>query len=476
MTRSERKRPDSGTSGWGTIGLISLALHATLIVSIPPAPPPKPKTVIRFELAPQPSPSPEATPSAAPSPSPSPEARPSPSAAPSVAPSVAPSPEPKPSPSPEPKPSATPEPKPSPAASPEPKPSATPEPKPSATPAPKPSPTPKPPPPKPPPPPPPPPQLFKKVRLGEEHHEQNPHGNQQPPPMLPEDTPKAKKAGLPDPKKNDGGAPEQPKLKAPVHLAAARPKTNRAKPKPQPKRQVTRRGAGPERAEKPDPTKKVAKGKPKASKKDFKALEELVQEEGAVAAVPKQRISMPIEALPDEKEDEKEPEGEEDGTPDLASAAPPPPGARGEVVPGKDPAADEEGFIPLTEALRRSGGGGAVQDIVPNWISSNFSQDGDIGLDEYKRMLLAQIAKAKVFPAGWDPTKFNGAAVIAGAVDGFTGRLLSVWLVDSSGRRDIDKAAVQTIVKAAPFPPIGTMGVLRFQMAIRYGPEQQASR
>lgn len=476
MTRSERKRPDAGVSGWGTIGMLSLALHATLIVSIPPAPPPKQKTVIRFELAPQPTPS--ASPEASPSPAASPEPRPSPSAAPSVAPS----PEAKPSPSPEPKPSPSPEAKPSPSAapsaapSPAPKPSPSPEPKPSATPAPKPSPTPKPPPPKPPPPPPPPPQLFKKVRLGEEHNTPNPTGNAQPPPLLPEDTPKAKKAGLPDPKKNDGGAPEQPKLKAPVHLAAARPKTNRAKPKPQPKRQVTRRGAGPERMEKPDPTKKVAKGKPKPSKKDFKALEELVQEDGAVAPATKARIAVPIEALPDEKEDEKEPEGEEDGTPDLANAAPPPPGARGEVVPGKDPAADEEGFIPLTEALRRSGGGGAVQDIVPNWISSNFSQDGDIGLAEYKAMLLEKIAKAKVFPQGWDPARFNGAAIIAGAVDGYTGRLLSVWLVDSSGRRDIDKAAVQTIVRAAPFPPIGTMGVLRFQMAIRYGPEQQASR
>lgn len=294
--------------------------------------------------------------------------------------------------------------------------------------------------------------------------------------MLPENTPKGK-AGLPDPVKKDGGAPDRPKIKAPVHIAPARPVTARARPKTMPKRLVTRKGSGPERKDKvANPKAKAPKGKPRpAPSTAFKALEDLVQD-GSAEVKPREpnRDRPPLLEEPD-KDEKDEPEGEVDGETDLAKAEPPPPGARGDVAPGKDPAADEEGFIPLTEALRRSGGGGAVPDIVPNWISSNMSQDGDIGLEEYKRALLALIAKAKVYPAGWTPEKFTGSAVVAGTVDGYTGRLISVWLVDGSGRRDIDRAAVQTIAAAAPFPPIGTMGVLRFQMAIRYGTaEQQA--
>lgn len=447
MKRSERTRPE-GLSGWGTITLLSLVLHATLIVSIPPAPPPKQTTIIHFELAPLPSPSPEASPSVAPS------------IAPSVAPSVAPSAAPSAAPRPQPSTSAAPSPeaRPSPAARPSPSEKAPPPPKPT--------------------PPPPPPIINKKVRLGPtlDTPVPSPTGSAPPPPVAPESTPMSKKSGLPDPKKNDGGAPDQPKLKAPVHLAPARPVTARARPRPTPKRMVNKKGAGPDRRQKPDPTLKTAKGKPRrAPQQAFKVLEDIVQE-GAPTEIKPRETKLPDLAEKDDEKDELE--GEEEGTAiDLARATPPAPGARGEVAPGRDPAADEEGFIPLTEALRRSGGGGAVPDIVPDWISSNMSQDGDIGLEEYKRALLAQIAQAKVYPAGWDPARFNGFAVIAGTVDGYTGRLISVWLVESSGRREIDRAAVQTIARASPFPPIGTMGVLRFQMAIRYGPaEQQASR
>jgi protein TonB len=289
--------------------------------------------------------------------------------------------------------------------------------------------------------------------------------------------PKAK-AGLPNKDLKDGGAPEQPKLKAPVKIAPAKPVTARARPKPDAKRLVTKKGTR-RGVEKADRKAKPPKGKPRPlPKPSMRVLEELAAEAGAVPDEQPAPKAIAIDAEPEEdkeKPEKEEPEGEVDGAVDLAKAEPPPVGASGEVA-GKDPSADEEGFIPLTEALRRTGGGGATPNIVPNWISSNLSQDGDVGLDEYKRMLLEQIGRAKVYPANWDPYAFTGSAQVAGTVDGFTGRLIAVWLVDSSGRRDIDRAALQTIVRASPFPPIGTAGVLRFQIAIRYGPQETAQR
>lgn len=464
MQRPERKRPDQGQSGWLPIVLLSLALHLTAIVSIPEAPPADPAAQkpapIQFELvqplptpppAPTPEPSPVAPATPAP-PSPPPEPKPSPAEKP-------PEPEKKPEPGKKPEPEKKPEQKPKPEKKPEPRPSASAVPRP----------------PPPPPPPPPAPIINRKVRLGPtlDRPDVKPSGNAPPPPVLAKAPPGAK-PGVPDQDKKDGGAPDRPKLKAPIRVAPAPPVAHRARPKPMPKKLATRKGArdGLERAKAEKP--KIRKGAPKpGARSPLRTLEDLAE----AGAPPEEKVEKP--ALMPREVEKPEPD-EDEGAPDgekieLAQAAPPPPGADGEVPAGKDPAADEEGFIPLTEALRRSGGG-AAPNIVPNWISSNFSQDGDIGLDEYKAALLALIHRSKVYPANWNPGTWQGAAQVAGTVDGFTGRLLSVWLVESSGRRDIDRAALQTIARSSPFPPIGSAGVLRFQIAIRYGgPDQQAS-
>jgi len=183
------------------------------------------------------------------------------------------------------------------------------------------------------------------------------------------------------------------------------------------------------------------------------------------------RILEEMKRLRDEDPPETEKEKPEEAKKEDVAEDP-----KGEVPPGKDPSADEEGFIPLSEAIRRTSGSGAAPNIVPNWISSNFSQDGEVGLDEYRRELLALVDRNKVFPKGWDHATVSGLAQVSGAVDGMTGRLLNVRLANSSGSRELDRAALATITKCDPFPPIGSMGVLYFQIGIKYGPNEQASR
>jgi TonB family protein len=266
--------------------------------------------------------------------------------------------------------------------------------------------------------------------------------------------------------------------KSPVTETAAKqppPPVQKARPKPMPRKVATRKTTNPNRKKSANILSRDSALVPHGSLPPVKDNDERGNEGRLAPDLVKSLRLMPKEPKkqqPDEAADEEKDKNLLDRTKNEAASN----DKKGEVPPGKDPAADEEGFIPLAEALRRTSGSATAPSIVPNWISSNLSQDGEVGLDEYRREILALIDRNKVFPKGWNPLSRQGMAQVAGEVDGMTGQLMKAWVSGSSGYRELDRAALQTIRKCDPFPSIGSMGVLYFQVGIRYGNPEQASR
>lgn len=74
--------------------------------------------------------------------------------------------------------------------------------------------------------------------------------------------------------------------------------------------------------------------------------------------------------------------------------------------------------------------------------------------DTYKSYaddLLRHIAKHKHYPASALKRREQGVAVVQFSLDG-TGRLISLHLMESSGHRTLDRAAMQTLRSAQPLP------------------------
>jgi protein TonB len=75
-----------------------------------------------------------------------------------------------------------------------------------------------------------------------------------------------------------------------------------------------------------------------------------------------------------------------------------------------------------------------------------------IGLD-YQRRLLKHIEPFRLYPDGASRRGVGGVVDLMFELDR-AGRVLKVWVVHSSGSDDLDSAAVATVERAAPLPPI----------------------
>jgi TonB family protein len=263
-----------------------------------------------------------------------------------------------------------------------------------------------------------------------------------------------------------------PEAKKPVRPPASPPRESRARPRPEPKKPVAKKGPP---AVRPPSRRPPPLPRPRVPDDGDEPIADEAPPVRRVARPP--AIARPGPRVRQISPDDDEADDENDVPTDEKAKTPVPAGRPGDVPAGRDPAADEEGYIPLTEALRRlSGGKGTVPNIVPNWIASNFSQDGEVGLDEFRQIFMNHINRFRVYPAGWSSERDSGTVQVAGNIDGQTGQLMSVWLVASSGLRELDRAALQTIVRANPYPPIGTPGVLRFQVGLRFGGDELSPR
>jgi len=84
----------------------------------------------------------------------------------------------------------------------------------------------------------------------------------------------------------------------------------------------------------------------------------------------------------------------------------------------------------------------------------------------YTDILMRHIATHRHYPRSARKRREEGTAVVQFALDN-NGRLTSLHLMEGSGHRNLDRAAMQTLRNAQPFPqPPG--GALRFSMPVRF--------
>lgn len=81
----------------------------------------------------------------------------------------------------------------------------------------------------------------------------------------------------------------------------------------------------------------------------------------------------------------------------------------------------------------------------------SFEAEGKVNLD-YMARLRTKIFRAWVYPPSAIAAGHQGTVRITFVVDE-SGRLLGVGILDSSGHRDLDRAAVQAVKDADPFGP-----------------------
>jgi protein TonB len=100
----------------------------------------------------------------------------------------------------------------------------------------------------------------------------------------------------------------------------------------------------------------------------------------------------------------------------------------------------------------------AAATSAPNGVQTaaleTAQADPAMGSD-YQRRLLAHIEPFKRYPDDASRTGVRGVVQLVFEIDR-TGRVLGVWVSKSSGSSVLDMAAIDTVRRAAPLPPIPT--------------------
>jgi TonB family protein len=95
-----------------------------------------------------------------------------------------------------------------------------------------------------------------------------------------------------------------------------------------------------------------------------------------------------------------------------------------------------------------------------------------MGMSEFREMLLEHLRRYKVWPESFEALGIQGKAYVSCRIDGFTGELIDYRIWRSSGHAEIDQAAVSTLKRSSPFPPIGTPGTLYLDLVLQYDDQE----
>jgi protein TonB len=125
------------------------------------------------------------------------------------------------------------------------------------------------------------------------------------------------------------------------------------------------------------------------------------------------------------------------------------------------------------QAPAASAADGAAPMTVQAQSAAAAAPSGLQGQDElhYQDVLLAYITRFRAYPDAARPARLIGRVLVRFAMSR-EGKVLDVWVDQSSGQSILDDAAKSTVLRAQPLPPIpaGLPSVLTLSLPVDFSP------